>query len=216
MRCRFTIFAATAALLAARPALTAFTGLNTTDTVTTLSDGNPIWVLRIFANFNDPTDRLLSITAASMTSWQALLYQHPFGEATEPNPALLALFPDLAFDSFVTMNRAGNSTLGDWTPATFLEPGSSFSATGFTGGWFTDGDAPQTTGQLSYLIAQLSIEDPSLPYADSTMIVAWKTATSGVLFTEVTFHTKVGGPAPAAGALPLLGLAALVGARRRR
>jgi hypothetical protein len=189
-----------------------FTGLGVIGTDTTLSDGSPIWVLRFYAEFDDPTDRLLSITGASITAFPHPLYQHPFGTDTEPNAALHAMAPDLAFDSFVTMNRFSNSTLGSWTPQTSLEPGSAFSATGFTGGWFIDGDAPQTIGQLSYLIAQLSIEDyEPIPSFSVSVIVAWKTLTSGAIFTEGAASSPI--PAPAT--LALFGLT-FIGRRRRR
>jgi hypothetical protein len=185
----------------------AFTNLSWTGTETTLSDGSPIWVVQVFANFDDPTDRLLSITGASIFASQAL-YQNPFGSSIEPIGALLPIFPDLAYDSYVTMNKESSLDAG---PATALEPGSAFSAAGFTGGWFTDGDAPQTTGSLSYLIAQLSIEDYSpSSFVFGTMTVAWKVAGGAAQFTEDFF----GFPAP--GALALFGLAGLAGSRRRR
>jgi hypothetical protein len=168
-------------------------------------------VVQVFANFDSTSDRLLSITAASITASQAL-YQNPFGTGTEPIGALLIPFPDLAYDTFVTMNK--ESTL-DAGPPTALEPGSAFSATGFTGGWFTDGDAPQTTGQLSYLIAQLSVEDYSpTAFMDGTLTVAWKTSGGSAIFTEDSFFATVVPPAP--GTVALLALGGLAGSRRRR
>jgi hypothetical protein len=215
MRMNAVMIAALGATALAAAAPAAFTGLSFIGTETTLSDGSPIWVTRLYANFNDPTDRLLSITGASISASQAL-YQSPFGTGTEPSAILLPLFPDLAFDSFVTMNRFSNSTLGSWTPPTSLEPGSVFSATGFTGGWFTDGDSTHTTGSLSYLIAQLSIEDYTFTSSiQGTMTIAWKTATGGAIFSEGSFAPPLGGPIPAPAALPLLAIAGLAVSRRR-
>jgi MYXO-CTERM domain-containing protein len=210
MRFKALIAAGTTTLILTSAASAAFTTLSAVGTETTLSDGSPILVVQVFANFSDPTDRLLSITAASLSASQAL-YQNAFGTGTEPVGALLPIFPDLAFDSYVTMNKESTLEAG---PPTSLEPGSAFSATGFTGGWFTDGDAPQTTGQLSYLIAQLSIEDYNRTVnIFGTLTVAWKTALGSAQFSEATVIFP---PPPAPGALPLLGIAALAGSRRRR
>jgi hypothetical protein len=209
MKVNAFVAASLGSLIMASAASAAFTELSAVGTETTLSDGSPIWVVQVFANFDSTSDRLLSITAASMTASQAL-YQNPFGTGTEPIGALLIPFPDLAFDSFVTMNKESSLDAG---PPTALEPGSAFSATGFTGGWFTDGDAPQTTGLLTYLIAQLTIEDyDPAAFMDGTLTVAWKVAGGAAVFTEDSYHIEV----PAPGALALLGIAGLAGSRRRR
>jgi uncharacterized protein (TIGR03382 family) len=175
--------------------------------------------VNIYACFDDATDRALSVTGASLSPLGGhQFYQNAFGSATEPSPALVAVFPDLAFDTFVTIGLKLQGPPG--TPVTALEPGSSMTGTGFTGGWFTDGDAPQGSpqpiiGQPGFyvLLAQLTIENPTASAGvGGSMTVAWKTATSGAQFSEVSFEHFI----PAPGALALLGLAGLAGSRRRR
>jgi hypothetical protein len=217
MKINALVSAALGAIIATSAASAAFTGLSVDRIETYLPvDGSPVLVVRVYADFDDPTDRLLSISVALVTANEPL-YQNPLGSSTEPPiGARFSPFPDLAFDSFVTMNRFSNSTLGPWTPATSLEPGAAFSATGFTGGWFTDGDAPQTTGSLSYLLAQLTIENPTPSvFVQGTLTVAWKTAFGGAQFTETSLFATDDGPIPAAGAVPLLTLAIASTGRRR-
>jgi hypothetical protein len=208
-----SFMAAAAALAASAGASAAYTGVTSTCMMETLSDGSMIAVARIYANFNNPGDRLLSITGATYTPTfgSGPFYQNAFGGATEPNPALIVVFPDLQWDTFVTI---GSLTLG--TPSTALEPGSSMTGTSFTGGYFIDGDAPQGLAGAAgkVLLAQLTIESPvGLDGVMGSMTVAWKAAGGlGATFSEASFTACV----PAPGALALLGLAGLASRRRRR
>jgi hypothetical protein len=198
-----------------------FTGLFIDVKGTTLMPGPGFWSNNIYACFDSPTDRALSVTAANLrTCGGVQFYQNPFGGATEPNPALVAVFPDLAFDTFVTIGLKFQGPPG--TPVTALEPGSSMTQESFTGGWFTDGDAPQglpqpITGQPGFyvLLAQLTIENPTPTSGfHGEMTIAWKTATSGAQFSEVNFTSFPCVPAP--GAAAVLAIVGIAGCRRRR
>jgi uncharacterized protein (TIGR03382 family) len=199
-------------LAASAGASAAFTGISLEFSGTTATHGPGFWAVRVFANFSNPGDRLLSVTGANYTpSLGHVFYQNPFGGATEPNPALIPVFPDLAWDTFVTI---GSLTQG--TPSTALEPGSSMTATSFTGGYFIDGDAPQGLAGAAgkVLLAQLTIQNPTAGVdVMGSMTIAWKAAGgSGAQFVEGAFCAIC----PAPGALALLGLAGLAGGRRRR
>jgi hypothetical protein len=205
-------------LVTAAPTSADFTGLFA-DSKVTMSPGSTFWSVNVYACFDAFTDRALSVTDASLSPLGgATFYQNPFGSATEPSPALVAVFPDLAFDTFVTIGLKLQGPPG--TPVTALEPGSSMTATGFTGGWFTDGDAPQglpqpIIGQPGFyvLLAQLTIQNPTATAGvGGSMTVAWKTATSGAQFAEVEFVIIPAAP----GAAALLAMAGLTGSRRRR
>jgi hypothetical protein len=195
----------------------AFTGLSAEFAGTTSVPGPGFLAIRIFANFNDPNDRLLSVTGANYAPCGgASFYQHPFGSATEPNPALIAAFPDLQWDSFVTI---GLTQFGDpGTPLTALEPGSSFTTTSFIGGYFTDGDSPQGVAGADgkVMLAQLTIENPTVTSGVmGSMTIAWKAAGgTGATFSDAAFESLACVPSP--GMLAALALAAAYGRSRRR
>jgi hypothetical protein len=212
MKVNALIVAGVSSLLLSAAASAAYTGITTEVSGTTSAPGAGFWAVRVYANFDNAGDRLLSVTGASYSpvAGSGPFYQNAFGGATEPLPALVAAFPDLAWDTFVTIGA-----LLQGTPFTALEPGSSMTATSFTGGYFVDGDAPQGLAGAAgkVLLAQLTIQDPTAAAGvTGTMTVAWKAAGgAGATFSDGAFTKLI----PAPGALALLGLAGLAGRRRR-
>ena len=64
-----------------------------------------VFEIRVTADELDWTDSRLEIELESGS-----IYQHPFGGLTKPNPDLVALAPDLAYDTYVTVPNDGDVT----------------------------------------------------------------------------------------------------------
>jgi len=145
-------------------------------------------------------------------------FQHNFGTNKAPSAALIAVFPSLAFDSFVTIGKKTDAG-GDATGLAPGFPGSpgvppwvgdrlTFNNTG----WFITPDDPQGAPNANnqVLLAQLSTQG-GLGFFGSFLVSGFS---NGVSFSQVvSFDTQ---QAPAPGALALLGAAGLIGTRRRR
>ena len=94
-----------------------YTGLTTELVSENSIDGYNTY--RIYANFDDPTDQLISITGYEggeiFINTSGDFYQdNSFGGglATSINPALFPTFPDLEFDSWLTIGGEDNSLMG--------------------------------------------------------------------------------------------------------
>jgi MYXO-CTERM domain-containing protein len=135
----------------------------------------------------------------------------------EPNAGLFGAFPDLEYDTYVTI---GNKTLDPLSP-TQLSPGFT-SGQGFSGGtlflddgsWFRTPDDPATIigddGRI--IIGQFTI--PAGARLDGIVRIAGFFDGDPTDLIGQTFNFSTAVPAP--GALALLGLAGLAGGRRRR
>jgi hypothetical protein len=143
-------------------------------------------------------------------------YNHAFGNDNAPSPALIAAFPSLAFDSFVTIGKK-NST-GDQLTITPGFPGVSGSqlATN-SSGWAVTPNNPQGNpfdaansfpGNGQILIGQFSTANGT--GIGGTMLLQF--VSNGVAGQAVVSFFHV----PTPGALALLGAAGLIGVRRRR
>ena len=139
-------------------------------------------------------------------------YQNAFGGAvsTAINPSLIAVFPSLAYDSWVTIglsDQVGNAMLNigiDWAN---FEAGGSFSTD--NGSWFATPDDAQVYeigGRV--LIGQFTLIDGEL---SGQVNLQGKNA-DGSNWTVLA--EQIGIPAP--GAIALLGLAGIASRRRRK
>jgi len=197
-------------------------------------------VYRVYANFSDPNDYLTAVSGSPTLGNMVIQSRNAAdsgagsnfvnvtgGGSTAPSAYQLTQTPEAAFDSFVTIGVS----VSDQAPGgdtTGLSPGFTGIANGINqinsnnAGWFTTG--PQEQGRAGFagdgdpllrvLIAQLTVS--------STSQVKGTVAISGVnnagLLPPAAFTVsgQTFNSAPAPGALALLGMAGLVGARRRR
>ena len=165
----------------------------------------------VYATFDSPADLVLGVTGLPglplEITTDGTFYQNPLGNDLSPNPALIAVHPSLAFDTFVTIGRM--TSAGDTTLLTPTWPGfgPSSLSTSFDGwvsavpqgvpingrvllGRFTTVNATTFSGQIT--VAGIADQ---LPFEE---------------FVQFS-HTV-----PLPGALALLGMAGVVGAPRRR
>lgn len=219
MKVNAFVAAGLGSLILASAASADFTNITAEFTGTASAPGDTgFWAVRIYANFSSADDRLLSVIGAEYSSADTSaqeLYRNAFGGVgVEPDAALIPVFPDLQWTSFVTIGHT-QTVVGQAT--TSLDPDGVWSAVPvFTGGYFIPGDAPQglAGSGLKVLIAQLTIQNPDASAGVAgTATVAWEAGgiAGGTQFSEIDFEYFI----PAPGALALLGLAGLAGRRRR-
>lgn len=108
---------------------------------------------RLYANFDTADDRVVGVHCASADS-SLPFYQARLGTWTEPNHVLSLIFPDLEYDTFLTV---GLLTLQPGVSGTMITPGSQFEADGFLAGWSASSDAAFTHGP-QVLLGQFTIE----------------------------------------------------------
>ncbi len=150
-------------------------------------------------------DNTLSVEASGA------FYQNAFGGNTPPNPALISVFPSLAYDSFVTIGRAtdvDNAMLEigiDWTS---FEAGGSIITD--NGSWFaTPDDAQVYEVDGRVMIMQLTLAETE-SFTFEINMQGKNADGSNWTALGVTY------PIPAPGALALLGIAGITVSRRRR
>jgi hypothetical protein len=207
-----------AGTLIAGSAMADYTGL----TFEGVDNGDGTWTARIYANFTAATDELDAVFGDSQDSLSISssggFYQNALGGATSLsiNPALIPLFPSLAFDSWVTIgleDMTGNNMLTIGIDYADFEAGGNIMTD--NGSWFATPDDPQVLAgaDLRVMVGQFTM------YGIDSHV-------SGVLNLQgkvgdfETFQAR--GQAfdfvliPAPGALALLGLAGVVSRRRRK
>ncbi len=151
-----------ACLLLAGPAPAAFTGIS----VDTQPNEFGILTCRVYAEFTNPDDRLLSVYGTPEAPVEievvgGVFFQHALGTDRPPSQTLIEVFGSLAFDTFVTI---GLSQV-DGTDAMMLMPGwPGFGASHLDltdNGWFvTPGQlqaVPDANGRV--LLGQFSTTD---------------------------------------------------------
>lgn len=191
---------------------------------------NPFGLLvcNVYAIFDRPgEDHMLAVAGTANTPLQVdvfggVFYNHPFGGNTAPSDFLVQQFPSLAFDSFVTIGvKSVGAPNGQPVNNTVLTPGyppiegnQKFST---SSGWAVtpadaQGDPFDTvnsypgTGQI--LIAQFSTADG---FAIGGQFLLHVISNGKSLQVPVSFFHV-----PSPGVLPLLGVAGLIGGKRRR
>ncbi len=211
-----------APLIATASAPAAFLGI----TVTGKTNDFGLLVCNIYANFDTPGDIFQAVAGTVdaplliQVEGGGTFYNHAFGTDRAPGSALIAAFPSLAYDTFVTI---GVKQTGQVDDALVITPGFPSGITGTSlatsvSGWAVTPIDPQSDpfnpnyvgGNGSILIGQFSTADGS--GISGTMLIQYvnfgdKKATQAVVSF---FHV------PTPGALALLGTAGLIGARRRR
>ncbi len=182
-------------------------------------------VCNVYAMFDDPGQDLfwkIAGTADSPLLIQVLgggtFYNHNFASDTAPSSALVAAFPSLAFDTFVTIGIKQTGLVND---ALVITPGFPAGITGtqlFTdeSGWAVTPIDPQSdpfnpnyvAGNGEVLIAQFATADGT--GFSGTMLTGGYSNGQSQQWVVSFFHV------PAPGAVALLGVFGLRGRRRRR
>ncbi len=223
--CYLCLAGCCAPLILATSANATFTGLSTESRPNTFG----IDVISVYANFDQLGDQLTAIAGTPLTPLnlsviQGTFFQHAMGSDRAPLDALVALFPSLAFDTFVTvgvelLDVNGNGT-GQPQDLTFMTPfwpgfGPS-SLTTLSEGWLVPPFSPQAdpfnpafvAGDGRTLIAQLATTD-GVGFEGTVLVQFMSGGLPGA--TQSSFTHVI----PAPGTLVLLGIAGLCSRRRR-
>jgi len=184
-------------------------------------------VINVYAVFDRPDpgdgsgDHMVVVAGTPNTPMNikvqgGVFYNSAFGNDQAPSQALIDVFPSLEFDTFVTIGK--KTSLGDTLTITPGFPlgitGSSLTTT--TSGWAVIPTAPQGDpfdsdnsfpGNGHILIGQFSTLDGTS--ISGTMLIRY--VSNGTSGSQI-----VGFGIPTPGALAMLGVAGLIGARRRR
>jgi len=193
-----------------------------------VSKPNPFGLLvcNVYAEFDRPGQdfmRAIAGTAGSPMLIQVLgggtFYNHNFGGNTAPNAALIAAFPSLAFDTFLTVGA--KQFTPEFPDNTVFTPGfPPLTGTGlFTNstGWAVSPIDPQgdpfntdySSGNGQILLAQFATADGT--GFSGTWVMRYQSSGQSTQSAQSFVHIV-----PAPGAVGLLGVAALFGVRRRR
>ncbi len=184
-----------------------------------------LYVVNIYAEFDRPGEDIFQAVAGTANAPMIIFvtggtfYNHLFGTDRPPVTALVAAFPSLAFDSFVTIGvkevgpngqPADNMTI---TPGFPGVSGSQISTT--TSGWAITPNEPaadpfnqdSVAGNGEVLIAQFATADGTGIFG--TFLVQY--VSNGQVGQSVVSFAP-----PVPGVLGLFGIAGLIGAGRRR
>ena len=162
---------------------------------------DPLTVCSVFAVFDQPTDRVLSVGNADITTTDADgFFQHPAGTDVPYDCSLLTEFPDLICDSYVTI---GNVCDGPDQPAgpDCTSPDGDFDSVGFNenghvlGGWFRCNPANQQGRAgiwpgLAVRVAQLSMNEGQS--VSGTLTLFW--LEMGTVIVEADLFLECPGP----------------------
>jgi hypothetical protein len=181
-------------------------------------------VYRMYAVFDSEGDKVLNVFNADFaTTDGSTLYQDTFGGNVAPNAAFVAVFPTLAFDSFVTINELTNG--GSTSIAT--DPDFAFTTNGVVGGWFNS-NPPNNQGAtvLNGSVWEALVGQFTVVGGTGALIDGPTGNTDGRWFGQasITYNDATGatqqfagqGFIPTPGAVALFGLAGLTAGRRRR
>ncbi len=213
-------------LILATSANATFTGLSTESRPNAFG----IDVISVYANFDQLGDQLTAIAGTPLSPLnlsviQGMFFQHALGSDRAPLDTVVATFPSLAFDTFVTigvelLDVSGGGT-GQPQDLTFMTPF-----------WPGFGPSSLTTSSEGWLVPPFSPQadpfNPAFVAGDGRTLIAQLATTDGVGFEGTVFVQFMSGGLPGAtqssfthviptpGTLALLGMAGLCGRRRRR
>jgi len=203
--------------------------------------GTDARVLRMFAIFDgagdvagagDGSNSLVGVTNTAVGATTFSLASGSFFQQTlvgtnfAPNPAFFGGFPDLEFDSFLSIGSMSNDTKTAVVAADF-----NWTSTSLTGSWFItpdpQGNAVADGAAFSVFVGQFTITGAGAGGSAVEVASATQGATttgfSELLRGSIMLGTALGGSTPAIinfvptpGALALFGFAGIAAARRRR
>jgi hypothetical protein len=202
-------------LLLGSAAQAAFTGLAVESKDNTFG----IFNCNVYACFDDPLDRGYAVAGTpgnplNIEVTDGTFYQNAFNVApTAPAMAFFPSFPSLEFDTFVSIGtKVAEGGVVSLSPGFTNASFGPSSLTGTNIGWFvTPVDAlavPDADGKV--FLGSFSTQDGT--QIVGSLLLQWDDANGTTSQTVATFDHQV----PAPGALALLGMAGLMGARRRR
>jgi len=210
-----------APLIATATASAGFLGIK----VVSKANNFGLLVCNVYAEFDRPGQDFMQAVAGTMNApllvqvFNGSFYNHAFGGNTAPSTMLIAAFPSLAFDSFVTINaKVTSAAFPDATvqaPGLPIIQGTQFATT--ESAWAVIPDAPQADpfnsdyggpGNGQALLGQFATADGSA--IQGTMLLQF--VSNGVADVAVVSFFHVPGP----GGLPAVALFCALGTRRRR
>ncbi|MCH7797956.1 MAG: hypothetical protein IID28_05865 [Planctomycetes bacterium] len=193
--------------------------------ITTTSKPNDfgLLVVNVYAVFDRPgEDSMISVAGTPMNPLHIVVengtfYNSAFGNDRAPDPALIDVYPSLAFDTFVSIGKKVST--GD---TLIITPGFPVGITGSSlwmdmAGWALFPNSPQGNpfdpansfpGNGQILIAQFSTADGTAIHGTLRI----RGMSNGIEFVSIESFFQVPGP----GAYALFGLAGLLRVRRRR
>jgi hypothetical protein len=217
-----------APLIASAPSDAGFVGISWTKKPNAYN----LMVVNVYAEFDNPgADHMQAVAGTPLNPMDITViggsfYNHAFGGDQAPQAALVAAFPDLAFDSFYTIGRKVIDPPGADLNVLNLVNMPVLSGTGvhtINGAYgLVPPNGPQGDpfdsvnnfpGNGSILIGQFSMEIPATgTYGIQGAFYLQYVSDGTVGNSYVSFENIV----PTPGALGLLGIAGLIGRRRRR
>ena len=214
---------ASAPLILSATTQAAFVGID----VRTKPNEFGIFVCNVYATFDNPGD-LFSAAAGTADSpldiqiIEGTFYQHAFGTDRAPLASLVAAFPELAYDTFVTIGIKKVGDPGGQPPDNLV----------LTPGWPGFGDSKLFLNNAGWAVTPNEPQgdpfNPNYVNGDGRILIGqFSTADgNGISGTMLLQYFEQGVPAqsivsfehliPTPGALGLLGIAGLFGVRRRR
>ena len=193
-----------------------------------------IFVVNVYAEFDRPGEDLMIAVAGTpgnpldiRVKGGGTFFQHPFGTDRAPLGALVSAFPSLAYDTFVSI---GVKQVG---PSADGNPGQPFDNLTLTPGWPGFGPSNLTFTNAGWAVTpnepQADPFNPDFFDGDGRVLIgqyatADGTGIQGTMLMRffgngqhsTQAYVKWEHQIPTPGALSLLGIAGLVGLRRRR
>ncbi len=195
-----------------------FTGLEVEHTENvSIGFDTDLAVFRIYATFSTPTDQVLLVGGSSIvTDAAGGFWKAPAAAGwTAPSAAVVNLFPETAYDSFVTIGLG----VDDGTDSTALDPDWATGPGWVSGGWF-NANPGNPNGQMfpdgdgRVLLMQLTVDASTGSKTAGEMLLFWKPeGPGGATFEALAFEFEV---IPTPGVVMAVLAGGLLAGRRRR